>query len=425
MARYDRIAPLPAPSREAAFPGWLVLRDLDGRERDSELARRARLRFLALRPLRRVLTVGLEGVTGPSYAREIEGIREELGHLPARDPERVRLSRYLHEIEGRSPLELTQAATGLGELAEEAGHAFAAEEFYRTALELAERLQLPAAAAAALRRLGALCAALGRREEAVRHLAAAATAAGAVGAHVEWARAAAASELLALQQGDVPTARAALNDIVRRGREWGDSGVQSVATAALAQLALAQGEIEGALENAWSALESAPDVQVRASALHAAGAALRTLGLYEAAARCHDLVLREATSAAERWRAHGELAVTLAEAGRGEDFLAARRRVLRDARAEPPAPRAAALLHLRLAQACLMAAMPDFARDHLRDGLDAARRAGDPALVLELEALLPMLERESARELAARPQPGERARLIADAIQARGAIAGR
>ena len=129
MARYDRIAPLPAPSREAAFPGWLVLRDLEGRERDGELARRARLRFLALRPLRRILTMGLEAVTAPSFAREIEGIREELGHLPARDPERIRLSRYLHEIEARSPLDLTLAAAGLGELAEEAGHASAAEEF--------------------------------------------------------------------------------------------------------------------------------------------------------------------------------------------------------------------------------------------------------------------------------------------------------
>ena len=51
MARYDRIAPIPIPAREAAFPGWLMLRDLAGRERDPELARRARLRFLALRPL--------------------------------------------------------------------------------------------------------------------------------------------------------------------------------------------------------------------------------------------------------------------------------------------------------------------------------------------------------------------------------------
>ena len=60
MARYDRIAPIPIPAREAAFPGWLMLRDLAGRERDPELARRARLRFLALRPLLRVLLeVGL------------------------------------------------------------------------------------------------------------------------------------------------------------------------------------------------------------------------------------------------------------------------------------------------------------------------------------------------------------------------------
>ena len=30
MARYDRIAPLSSPTRDSAFPAWLVLRDIEG-----------------------------------------------------------------------------------------------------------------------------------------------------------------------------------------------------------------------------------------------------------------------------------------------------------------------------------------------------------------------------------------------------------
>ncbi len=433
MARYDRIAPLPAPSREAVFPGWLVLADLEGRERDTELTRRARLRFLALRPLRRVLGSSPGGPSAASYARQIEGIREELGHLPARDAERIRLSRYLHEIESRVPADLALAAAGLGELAEEVGHASAAEEFYRTALELGQHFELAAATAGALRRLGLLCAALGRRNEAERHLAAAVAAAGAAEVRGEWARASSAAALLGLTSGDGVGARTTLAEVLKQGRAWADGEVQSVAAAALSRVALEGGEPESALESAWTALERAPDPATRAAALHAAGMALRALGLYDAAARSHDLVVREpAVGPTDHWRAEGELAATYAEAGRVEEFLAARRRVLRETRETPPAPRAAALLHLRLAQASVLAGSTDFARDHLREGLEAARRGRCADLVADLEALLPRLERESARALAApgaplaaRSQPGERARSIADAIQARGAAAGR
>lgn len=430
MARYDRIAPLPAPAREGVFPGWLVLADLEGRERDTELARRARLRFLALRPLRRLLALAADAPSAASYARQIEGIREELGHLPARDPERIRLSRYLHEIESRSPAELALAATGLGELVEELGHASAAEELYRTALELAEHYQLPGPRAVALRHLGMLCASRGRLQDAESHLTAAVAAAAQADARGEWARAVSASAMLALTRGDTAGARAALGEALRQGRSWGDAEVQSVAGAGLSRVALAAGEAESALESAWTALERAADPTMRAAALHGAGMALRALGLFDAAARSHDLVAREpAASPVDHWRAEGELALTLAEAGRVDDFLAARRRVLRETREMPPAPYAAALLQLRLAQASVFAGTPDFARDHLREGLEVARRGGYGDLVAELEALLPRLERESARALAApvapRLQPGERARSIADAIQARSAAAGR
>ena len=102
MARYDRIAPITAPARDSVFPAWLVLRDLEGRERDADLARRARLRYLAIRPVRRLLDRGASAVGISSYMAEIEVAREDLGYLPARDAERTRLARFLHQIEQRA-----------------------------------------------------------------------------------------------------------------------------------------------------------------------------------------------------------------------------------------------------------------------------------------------------------------------------------
>jgi len=418
MARYDRIAPLPAPVREAAFPGWLIFRDLEGRERDSELARRARLRFLALRPLRRVLALGLEGVSAASYARQVEAIREELGHLPARDPERLRISRYLHEIESRSPADLAAAVAGLGDVAEEAGHACAAEEFYRSGLELAQAFGRAAAAAAALRRLGTLCFRHGREEEAEQHLSAAATAATAAGAHGEWAKAACAGARLLLRRGDGAGASAMLEQVLRQGRSWADRQVQSLACAGLAESALAAGDAEAAVEHAWTALENASDSPCRAAALEAAGGAFRTLGLLDAALRAYEMLLSEALPAADLWRAHADVAGSYAEAGRLEEFALARKRLLRDARAESPPPRPAAEMHLRLARACLLVGVPDVARDHLRDGLDAARRGGYPDLVAALEVEVTQASAAgSGRTLPG--EPGERARLIAGALQSR------
>lgn len=420
MARYDRIAPLPAPSREDAFPGWPVLRDLENRERDAELARRARLRFLALRPLLRLLAQGPEAVSPASYSRQLDGIREELGHLPSRDPERVRLSRYLHEVEDRTPAALAAAAAGLGDVAEEAGNPGAAEEFYRTSAELARAFGLGAAEAAAYRRLGLLSLNIGQDAEADAQFEEATRSAADAGARAEWARALRARATLDLRRGEPKRAAAAVADVLERGQAWGDADVRSIGSAAEAQLALAAGDADAALEHAWTALELASDNAERSDALEHAAAALRALGLYETASRCYDLILRNGPAAPDRWRFEADLVATLAEAGDDDSFLAARTRLLREARVAPP-PRGAGEFHLRMARACLHQGATDFARDHLREGLEAARRGGYLPLVGELERLLPGLERASARELPARRSPGQRALVIAGAIEAKSA----
>src|SRR5262245_366484 len=136
-ARYDRLAPLSAPARERTFPGWSVLRDLDGAERDGDAARRARLRFLALRPVVRLAARCMEGVPVDSFERQVDRVREELGQLPARDPERAALARLLNDLRTRQTDLVVQALLMVSEFAEANGQFACADEYARSALILA------------------------------------------------------------------------------------------------------------------------------------------------------------------------------------------------------------------------------------------------------------------------------------------------
>ena len=133
MARYDRIAPLVAPARDHAFPAWPVLLDLEKQDRDADVCRRARLRFLALRPVSRLLDREAGSVTNDSYLRQIEMVREELASLSPRDVERARVGRFLRQIEDRDSLHLSIALLEFAEQAHAAGHDFAAREYAATA----------------------------------------------------------------------------------------------------------------------------------------------------------------------------------------------------------------------------------------------------------------------------------------------------
>jgi hypothetical protein len=133
MARYDRIAPLSSPARDHAFPAWPVLRDIEGQDRDVDVCRRARLRFLALRPVRRLVERGVGGVSAESYGRELEYVRDELSSLPARDVERSRITRFLRQVEERDPRRIVVALVEYAEQAHAAGHVYAAEEYAVTA----------------------------------------------------------------------------------------------------------------------------------------------------------------------------------------------------------------------------------------------------------------------------------------------------
>ncbi|HEX7120234.1 MAG TPA: tetratricopeptide repeat protein [Longimicrobiales bacterium] len=382
MARYDRIAPLPAPTRDRAFPAWLVLRDLEGRDRDVELARRVRLRFLALRPVRRLIRPGVDAVTAESFDRQIEGVREELGHLGARDPERVRLARFLHQIRKRTPLAVTTAALDMGEVIEAAGHPYGAEEFYRTALELADAHDLTPERVVAGRLLGRVYRKRAKWDEAVRAYRAASELALGLEGTEQWGRSMDGLAAAYREQGRTDDARRVYREMLTRGRERDDEPLTSMALIGLCLTEVEAGDYERAVEHGWAAFAHARDGEGRSAVLRGLGLAFAGVGLYRAAERCHQIVAERAADAETRVQALLDLARVAAHAGR-----------------------------------------PDVARERLREAVGAADRDASGALLGQADELLAELERGAAGEAVAGPAvraTGESTRRIAAEIEALG-----
>jgi hypothetical protein len=420
VARYDRIARIESPTRADAFAGWLALRDLEGHEREPEFGRRARLRFLALRPVRRLLDRGLDGVDEASLNRQIEGIREELGHLPSRDTERRLLADYLREVEGRDPNRLTRAVLTLGDAAEAAGHGYAAEEFFLTALEMSDAYGLSPLRTQSLRSLAKLYAKRESWAEATERFEAAADSAEAEADESSWAEALCGLALVQARSGDAAGGRATLTQVAERGEREQDDRLIAAAAAAGCSLELAEGQTEAALEAGWRAVELLPDSDpLRADALFDLAAGFRQLRLHEPAEACYRVVFDCSDRADRRVRAELELAITAAEAGDRPAF-GERGHALTDSLDDTDA-RLAADIHLGLGRGSILLEDADGARAHLRQAMATARRSGLGDAALQAEDLLADLERladTALRADAGTPTPG--VRTIADRVQSLG-----
>ena len=404
MARYDRIARLACPDREDCFPGWLTLRDIDGREREPELGRRARLRFLALRPVHRLLARGLDGPSGESLRQQLEGVRREIERLDTRDPERALLMSYLAEVGGRSPLGLVTATLDVGAAAESAGHSWAAEEFYRIGLDLARDHHLTAHEVRALRRLARVHRGRGQWEEAIRRGREAADRAEAVAEPVQWAMALDEVAHAEIGRGDDAAGRAILAEVAARGEENGDAHVAAVAAASLCALELAAGRAEAAILEGEKALAGFPMTDPhRNTALLNVAAALRRFGLWSTAESCYHMVETRSTWVEHRAEAATERAVVAAERGDAPTFRRRRARIVE--RMDDADLRLRALLNLGLGRGCLVAGEIDDGRDHLRQAISAARDADLDLLLHRAEELLAVLERGDALASKQRPRP--------------------
>lgn len=423
MARYDRIARIDPPPREECFSGWLTLRDLEGREREPELGRRARLHFMALRPVRRLLIRGLDAPGARSLDSQLEALREQVDQLPPEDAERERLTRYLEEVGGRSPSGLVRATLDVGSAAEAAGHHYAAEEFYRTALELSEAHALDDQRVVALRHLGRVQRERGEWDAAIASLEASASLAEARGDLLEWARSQEAVAAVRLRTGDVGGARALLVRISERARGESDQAVRAVAAAGRCALELAEGKAEAALEAGWlAATILPPEDETRNPVLLNMAAAFRHLGLGSAAASCYEIVTRWAAWPEHRIEARLEHALVAAEAGDAERFEHRRTAVLEGlGQVDRPLQ---AMLQLGLARGCLLIGESGRARDHTRAAIATARDIGAEEVLKRSEELLAVLDERGQWSPPPRRTPSSDARQIAGHIETLEAGAG-
>jgi tetratricopeptide (TPR) repeat protein len=415
MARYDRLAALSAPGWESALPCWPVLRDLEKDERDADAGRRARLRFLALRPVHRLAVIGPAAVPAESFERQVERVREELGQLPARDAERAVLARFLNELRSRNPDVVVAATLQVSEFAESNGHIGAAEEYARCALLLAESVQRDRSAAATLRVLAHLALSHGHADDAERLARQACDRATAGEDRAEWIRS--MGELAAAQSvAGNPGARDVLPQALRRAREWGEEPLVGLALSRLCFQAASESQFDQSVEHGWAALRLLNGGTERMRILLQLGDALVRLNLLPAAERCYSLAAARASDAAVRAAAHTGLALSAASADQRDLFHERRLAAVRELQQTPRQPRAA--LHVELANAALRVGDVDFAREHVRDALDLLGPDGPRALVQRAESVLNQLETDAAAQLALPTvEVGEQTRRIAAELE--------
>ncbi len=416
MARYDRLAGLGAPGRDGALPCWGVLRDLEGNERDTDAARRARLRFLALRPVYRLAVNGFDAVPSDSFERQVERVREELGQLPARDPERGVLARFLNELRTRNPEGLVGATLQVSEFTEASGHLGAAEEYAECALGLAHSLQRDRLAAAALRVLAQVALAGEKFDEGETLAQRACDGALASDDRAEWIRA--MGELAHAQRvrGNSSAARDTILHALRRARDWGEDPLIGLALARLCAHATVQSQYDQAVEHGWAALRLLNGGTERARVLLYLGDALVRLGLLRAAERCFTLVAQRASDPAVRAAGHAGLARAAAAGAQRSLFHDRRMAALREL---PMAPRLTrANLHLDLAEAALLVADEDFSREHVREALALAGPDAS-AIARRADGVLSRIGRTAEIELGAgsTPEIPEQTRRIAAELE--------
>lgn len=422
MARYDRIAPLSAPSRESAFPGWLVLRDIEGNDRDTEGARRARLRFLAVRPVVRLLDRGIGGVSKESYKAQIEAVREELGYLPARDVERARLARFLHQIEEREAARIIGATIEMADACAYAGQTYAAEEYALVARGLAARNNEDGFECNANIVVARIYRLRGEYESARAAAQAAASAAQRLSLRVEFINARGEEALVLAANGDARPTLAILNECLQVVRAARNLHLEGLVQARLCSCEAILGNSNAAIEHGWIAIKQLDDVRERARVLEDLGLSFARSGLNKAAERCFAILAQRGVDPALRARARAALAVSSAAAGAAAQFHSRRLALLQDAAEWSADPRVASLVHLELGRGCLSNGDVDYARDHLREAILIARRHSLADVLARAEEVLTAMEQNSAYHLAAAGSVpvSEAARRLADQMEAMG-----
>ncbi len=383
MARYDRIAALPLPTRDQAVPAWGVLRELSTRERDNELANRSRLYFIALRPVRRLVDRRF-AVPADSHDRQIAHVRAEIDALPANLPDRDRLRMFLVAVATRTPERVALATLDIATLAESRSHYEAAEEYALTALSAARDAN-PGVESRALAVLARIARETGRWDRALEHGTAAVELATPASFRGPWANAVTELATLHHRCGDATAAAELLAAVRKRVAEWKDEPLLADGAEALAVAALAARLTEVGVHEGWFALHRISDRDRRCRLLLNIAEGLRALRLYEGAEACYAALAHAALGPGERACALVGYAAVAAEAGNSAGFRERHDTAMQELLSLGDAYRPALLLEL--GRACMLAGDGERGLGHASAARDAAAERSDRLMRAHAEEL--------------------------------------
>jgi len=383
MARYDRIAALPLPERSQAIPGWCVMRELSGRERDTELANRMRLYFLMLRPVRRLVERGFD-VPADSHDRQVAATRAALDTMPPTTPGLARLRSFLSAVSTRLPERVALATLDVAAMAEARSHYEAASEFALTALAAAGHAN-PGVEAHASTVLARLARKAGRWSDAERWSTQAVELAAPQSFRVAWANAVTELATLYHVRGEQSEAAALLGRVRKRVAEWKDELLLADGAEALAATALAAGHTEVAVHEGWFALHRINDTERRRRLLLSVADGLRMLRLYAGADACYTALAQTAVGPAERAAPLTRFAVSAAEAGDLVPFRERHDQSMRDVLELQDGQRAGFLLEL--GRACVLTGDGERGLAHATATVRLAELHGDPCLQARAQEL--------------------------------------
>ena len=238
-----------------SFPGWPVLRDLEGRRRDDEVSRAIGNRFLVARLVQGLAEDDL--VTDPeSISHQVKSVREELGSYDRSDPEACVWSRVLQAVAAFDHSELVAAVLEWGKIVEGRGHLNGALEILAVAYELARATGSADAAADAARFQGKVYRTQANWAQAVSWYEVAGKIAEGTGDPRKLAMVLDGLANAHRDRGNLPRAKEVLQEVLEIGRETGDRYALAIAHHDLMTVEKLRGDLVGAIQHGWIAVQS-------------------------------------------------------------------------------------------------------------------------------------------------------------------------
>ena len=155
------------PSEGESFAVWMILKDLTGREIDTEIDRRIATRFLVGRAVRAVLDEAL-AMDSSALKQQVGRVEVEFEVLDRTDPERGDWDNVLRALGAGDHEKLGRSLLGLADRLDMQGHLYGASEFFSLAYQVAIACGAGAIAGESARFLGRTHRLLGSWEESAK-----------------------------------------------------------------------------------------------------------------------------------------------------------------------------------------------------------------------------------------------------------------